>query len=112
MAIRPEPANDSLFRATLSRFVSGVTVVTSAHENDIAGTTVSAFASLSLDPPLVLACLDGTSATRAMIEQSRVFAVNILSREQWALAERFARRLGAGAANAVLAFAQIGRAHV
>ena len=96
MAIRPEPVNDSLFRATLSRFASGVTVITSAHEDDIAGTTVSAFSSLSLDPPLVLVCLDETSATRALIEKSRVFAVNILSRGQQHLADHFAKRRNRG----------------
>ena len=99
MPIRLEPVSKSLFRTTLSRFASGVTVITSAHGEDIAWTTVSAFASLSLDPPLVLACLDATSATRAMIEQSRVFAVNILSREQWALSERFAKRRQEGDPN-------------
>lgn len=96
MAIRPEPVNDSLFRATLSRFASGVTVITSAHGDDIAGTTVSAFSSLSLDPPLVLVCLDETSATRGLIEKSRVFAVNILSHDQQHLSDRFAKRRNEG----------------
>lgn len=92
MPIRPQPASEALFRDTLARFASGVTVVTSAHGEEIAGTTVSAFSSLSLDPPLVLVCLDETSATRALIEASRVFAVNILARGQRDLCDRFAQR--------------------
>jgi flavin reductase (DIM6/NTAB) family NADH-FMN oxidoreductase RutF len=92
MPIRPEPVSDTLFRTTLARFASGVTVITSTHGEDIAGTTVSAFSSLSLDPPLVLVCLDETSATRELIERSRVFAVNILARGQGELSDRFAKR--------------------
>jgi len=84
--------DEKLFRLTLGCFASGVTVVTSVHGGDIAGTTVSAFASLSLNPPLVLVCLDETSATRALIEQARVFAVNVLAEGQGPLSEHFAQR--------------------
>ncbi|MFQ5458687.1 MAG: flavin reductase family protein [Myxococcota bacterium] len=83
--------DDQIFRQALGCFASGVTVVTSAHESEIAGTTVAAFASLSLDPPLVLVCLDGTSATRALIERSGVFAANVLALSQKALSDHFAK---------------------
>ena len=82
--------DDEIFRQALGCFASGVTVVTSAQGAEIAGTTVAAFASLSLDPPLVLACLDGASATRALIERSGVFAANVLALPQEALSVHFA----------------------
>lgn len=52
--------------------------------------TVSAFFSVSLSPPLVGVCLDRRAATLGLIEQSRFFAVNVLSAEQRALSNRFA----------------------
>ena len=80
------------FRAALACWASGVTVVTSAAGGRIHGMTVSAFSSVSLDPPLVLVCADKSSDTLALIEESRVFAVNILSAEQQALSNRFASK--------------------
>jgi flavin reductase (DIM6/NTAB) family NADH-FMN oxidoreductase RutF len=54
--------------------------------------TVSAFTEVSLDPPLVLVCIDKAANTQPVIEQGRVFAVNILARDQEPLARRFARK--------------------
>lgn len=54
--------------------------------------TVSAFTEVSLDPPLVLICIDKGANTQPVIEQGRVFAVNILARDQESLARRFARK--------------------
>jgi flavin reductase (DIM6/NTAB) family NADH-FMN oxidoreductase RutF len=88
--------DEQLFRTTLGKFASGVTVVTSARGDDVAGTTVAAFLSLSLNPPLVLVCFDESSATRRIIEASRVFAANVLSASQQALSEHFARPHGEG----------------
>ena len=84
--------DEKLFRLAMGSFASGVTVVTSVRGAEIAGTTVSAFSSLSLDPPLVLVCLDEASATRAVVEVSRVFAVNVLAEGQEALSDRFAQQ--------------------
>jgi flavin reductase (DIM6/NTAB) family NADH-FMN oxidoreductase RutF len=83
------------FRRTLGRFASGVTIVTGRMPTgEAAGLTVSAFSSLSLDPPLVLVCIDrGTRCLPAFIEGSH-FAVNILAEDQRHLAERFARTVG------------------
>ena len=80
------------FRATLARFASGVTVVTTTLDRNYFGLTVSAFCSVSLTPPLVLVSLDLTSQTFPIIRQSGVFAVNILSVEQEPLALRFASK--------------------
>ncbi len=91
MPSRHAPVDEVLFRRTMERFASGVTVVTTAHDAEIAGTTVSAFSSLSLRPPLVLVCLDEASATRRLIAHSGVFGVNVLAHDQEPLAESFAR---------------------
>lgn len=79
-----------LFRAVLGRFASGITVITAVDERGTPhGMTVSAFSSLSLDPPLVLACI-ATNATMApLLGSCTSFAVNILSDTQEALSRRF-----------------------
>jgi flavin reductase (DIM6/NTAB) family NADH-FMN oxidoreductase RutF len=76
----------------MARFASGVTVVTTALDQNFFGLTVSAFCSVSLTPPLILVSLDLTSQTFPIIRQSGVFAVNILSVEQERLALRFASK--------------------
>ena len=79
------------FREALKDFPAGVTIVTSA---DTAahpvGATVSAFASLSLDPPLIVVCLKRESTTVAAIRGRGAFAVHILGNDQAPLALRFA----------------------
>ena len=84
------------FRAAMACFASGVTVVTTAQQQERRGVTVSAFCSVSLDPPLVLVSLRLGSRTLAMIGRSGVYAVNILTAEQRALAARFAASDPAG----------------
>lgn len=80
------------FRAALGKWPSGVTVVTTRVGSTPAGMTVSAFFSVSLTPPLVGVCLDRRAQTLGLIEQSRFFAVNILSAAQRDLSDRFATR--------------------
>lgn len=79
------------FRHALSRFGSGVTVVTSrdAEERDY-GMTVSAFSSLSLDPPLVLVCIDESATWHSVLPDATHFNVHILGAEQEAISRRFA----------------------
>ena len=84
--------NDATMRKMRSLFASGVTVVTTALEGRLHGVTVSAFAAVSLDPPLVLIALANETTTREMIAESGIFAVNILSDELEFLSERFAAR--------------------
>jgi flavin reductase (DIM6/NTAB) family NADH-FMN oxidoreductase RutF len=86
------PVNADEFRAALARWASGVAIVTSAAGDRIHGMTVSAFASVSLVPPLVLVCADKSSNTLALIEEARVFAANVLAAEQAALSSRFASK--------------------
>jgi flavin reductase (DIM6/NTAB) family NADH-FMN oxidoreductase RutF len=66
--------------------------VTTVHEGKLRGVTVSAFSSVSLNPPLVLICIANESESKEWIAESGIFAVNILSDEQEFLAERFAAR--------------------
>jgi flavin reductase (DIM6/NTAB) family NADH-FMN oxidoreductase RutF len=84
--------NPEEFRHALSHFASGVTVITSVgRHGEPVGTTASAVASLSLDPPLVLACLAHTSATLASLRTHGAFAINVLSSQQRTLSSHFAR---------------------
>ena len=80
------------FRAALGRWTTGVSIVTARDGDRIHGMTVSAFSSVSLDPPLVLVCADRSAITQRVIEGGRVFAVNVLARDQEPLSNRFASR--------------------
>lgn len=80
------------FKRALRRWPSGVTIVTARHGDHVHGMTVSAFSSVSLDPPLVLVCADKASNTHPVIEQGRVFAVHILAAGQEELSHRFASK--------------------
>jgi flavin reductase (DIM6/NTAB) family NADH-FMN oxidoreductase RutF len=80
------------FKAIMSSFGSGVTVVTTVDgAGKLSGITVSAFSSLSLDPPLCLVCIDKRAASSAALTESKKFAVNILSDQQEAVSNGFAR---------------------
>ncbi len=78
------------FKQAMSQFASGVTVVTTMLEGRNYGLTVSAFTSVSLNPPLVLACIDKRLEAHRIIEKSGIFAVNILCEEQVEIGRRFA----------------------
>lgn len=80
------------FRLALGQFASGITVVTVNHRGALNGSTISAFSSLSLDPPLVLVCLAHTATSHALIRRSGRFAVNILAGDGETLSRRFAGR--------------------
>jgi flavin reductase (DIM6/NTAB) family NADH-FMN oxidoreductase RutF len=78
------------FRSVLGRFASGVTVVTTlAKDGDDQGMTVSSFCSLSLDPPLVLLCIDRDAAMYDSLGAASHFIVQILAESQEAIARRF-----------------------
>lgn len=79
------------FRALCGRFATGVAVITARRDTGrLEGVTVNSFTSLSLDPPLVLFCLDKNAGTFPTFEHTRHFAVNILAADQRALSDRFA----------------------
>ena len=79
------------FRRLLGHFPSGVTIVTTSDaDGRPAGLTVSAFASLSLEPPLVLVCVDHKAQSYPALKDNRGFAVNVLSTDHEAISRRFA----------------------
>jgi flavin reductase (DIM6/NTAB) family NADH-FMN oxidoreductase RutF len=82
------------FRAALSRFPSGVTVVTTKDgTGKLHGITVSAFCSVSLEPPLILVCIEKITGSHAALKESGVFVVNILNETQSELSIHFASQL-------------------
>lgn len=80
----------STFRAVMGRFASGVTVVTTCEGSRRLGITVNAFTSVSLDPPLVLICIDRSSRLHDILLRTRIFAVNFLSEDQARVSTCFA----------------------
>ena len=88
----PTVVPDEVFRDVISRFASGVTVITTTAGGSDHGTTASAVSSLSMDPPMLLICLNRTSDTQAAILESGVFGVNILAEDQGQIAYQFAKK--------------------
>jgi flavin reductase (DIM6/NTAB) family NADH-FMN oxidoreductase RutF len=79
------------FRHVLSHFASGVTVVTTLDcDGRPAGLTASSFTSVSLDPPLILVCVDHKAQCYPALRDAGRFAVHILHRDQEHLSRRFA----------------------
>lgn len=80
------------FRKAMSCFASGVTVVTTELDGVPFGMTVSAFASLSLVPPLVLVCIEKSTRIHEAIPRAERFSVNVLRAGQEAISNQFASR--------------------
>jgi flavin reductase (DIM6/NTAB) family NADH-FMN oxidoreductase RutF len=78
------------FRDALAVYPTGVTVITALGPNGPSGATANAVTSLSLDPPMMLACLDRTSRTLTSVRAAGRFGVNALAAGQEALARQFA----------------------
>jgi flavin reductase (DIM6/NTAB) family NADH-FMN oxidoreductase RutF len=87
---QPRLVNQEQFRSVMGRFASGVSIITTRHKGIDYGLTASAVTSLSLDPPMLLICINKTSNTHNAIAEAQVFAVNILREDQSELARRFA----------------------
>lgn len=83
---------NDIFRDVIGRFASGVTVITTTADGRDFGTTASAVSSLSMEPPMLLVCLNTTSDTQAAILVSGVFGVNILAEQQGQIAYQFAKK--------------------
>lgn len=80
----------SQFKSGLKLWASGVSVVTTNLQSQNKGMTVTAFSSVSLEPPQILVCLNQNSDTGSAIMESRHFAVNILSAKQENVSNLFA----------------------
>ena len=81
------------FRQVMGHFTTGVTVATTISQGKPSGLTVSSFTSLSLNPPLVLICIDTASHTLPLFRESKIFAVNFLTAKQVHLSRCFATPL-------------------
>ncbi len=79
------------FRKALGCFATGVTVITVEHEGEVHGMTANAFTSVSLDPILVLVCVDHRARTHAHLQAKKRFGVNVLAENQGAISEYYAR---------------------
>ena len=79
------------FKKALQLWASGVTVVTTSSEKfGVQGMTVSAFSSVSVNPPLVLVCINNAADTGEGIKESQCFAVNVLTSDQQDISNQFA----------------------
>ncbi len=86
------PIDDAHFRLAMSHFASGVTIVTTEHEGRPFGMTVASFASLSLNPKLVLVCIETSVKTHEAIVAAGKFGVSILASDQTDISSKFASR--------------------
>ncbi|MFX3635685.1 MAG: flavin reductase family protein [Candidatus Pristimantibacillus sp.] len=88
--------DSTVWRSTMGKFATGVTIITTIDtEGNPMGMTANAFTSLSLDPPLVLICIDNKSGTLTQLLASKKYCVNLLASSQENLSRIFARRGGA-----------------
>ncbi len=90
--VAPEHEFDGLaFRRTLGHLATGVTILTTRTEDGIHGMTANAVVSVSLNPPLVLICLDRRARMANYVERSGRFGINLLREEQAPISRYFAR---------------------
>jgi flavin reductase (DIM6/NTAB) family NADH-FMN oxidoreductase RutF len=88
--------DDKRFRRAMGLFATGVTVISTAVEDDVHAMTANAFTSVSLDPPLILVCLNRGSRMGTYLHPQAHFAVNVLGAEQEPLSRHFAGGQGGG----------------
>tara|TARA_B100000902_G_scaffold18579_1_gene22279 strand:- start:2162 stop:2650 length:489 start_codon:yes stop_codon:yes gene_type:complete len=81
---------DETFKELMKRFASGVTLITFENEGKLSGLTVSSFCSLSMNPPLILICIDKKIPSHDSLKNGGSFGVNICTSEQGKLAWDFA----------------------
>lgn len=83
--------NSLEFRRAMGAFATGVTIITVDLDGTIHGMTANAFASLSLNPPLVLVCVDRSARTHAHLHAKKRFGINILAGNQRGISEYYAQ---------------------
>jgi flavin reductase (DIM6/NTAB) family NADH-FMN oxidoreductase RutF len=97
--VKPVPEDDpgpspEATRAVHRQFLTGVTILTTISNDEPRGLALNALASVSLDPPTILACVARSSSTHKWLFQSDVFAVNVLAADQAGVARQFAASSG------------------
>jgi flavin reductase (DIM6/NTAB) family NADH-FMN oxidoreductase RutF len=85
------PLNRSEFRKAMGSFATGVTIITVDLDGEVHGMTANAFTSVSLDPFLVLVCVDHAARTHAHLHARKRFGINVLCENQRAISEYYAR---------------------
>ncbi len=91
-------ADPILFRRVMSRFATGVTVITAEHDGEARGMTANAFMSGSLEPPLCIVSIAKRAHMHEVMLAARHFGVNILAESQEDISEHFAGRPNMGLA--------------
>lgn len=86
------PVDPEMLRAVMRHWPTGVAILTSRHGAQAHGMTVSSFTSISLEPPLILACVERNVRTHALIERSGIMAISFLRDGQAWISDRFAGR--------------------
>ena len=84
--------NSNLFKLTMSKYATGVTIITIENKEKYFGKTVNSFAALSLKPPLILFSLDKKSSSLNIFKKSSFFGINILSKNQKKLSNYFSMK--------------------
>jgi flavin reductase (DIM6/NTAB) family NADH-FMN oxidoreductase RutF len=85
------PLSTAEFRKAMGTFATGVTIITLDLDGEVHGMTANAFASVSLDPLLVLVCVDHNARTHAHLHARKRFGINVLSEDQKKISEYYAR---------------------
>ena len=83
--------NPTEFRKAMGAFATGVTIITVDLDDEVHGMTANAFTSVSLDPMLVLVCVDHSTRTHAHLHAKKRFGINVLCEDQMAISEYYAR---------------------
>ena len=85
------PLDQETFRHAMGCFATGVTVITVDYQGEAQGMTANAFSSVSMDPLLVLVCVDQQARTHAHLHSRKRFGINVLSEDQRAISEHYAQ---------------------
>ncbi len=88
----PQTASPERFRAVLSNFATGVTIITSTISGEAVGMSANSFTAVSLEPPLVAFCAAHSSTTYPRIREAGTFCVNVLAEDQAEVAKLFSLR--------------------
>jgi flavin reductase (DIM6/NTAB) family NADH-FMN oxidoreductase RutF len=104
----PSHVEGQQFRDTIGHFASGVTIITARHDGTDFGVTANAVTSVSLEPAMLLVCLNRKSRTQAAVSRSRAFSVNILEESQGDLAVRFATSVSGKFEGVALRYGDLG----
>src|SRR5438270_8438994 len=91
MSSRLTTVSQADFRRALGAFATGVTVITVDQDGEVHGMTANAFTSVSLEPLLVLVCVDHRARTHAHLHARKRFGINVLADNQRAISEYYAR---------------------